>query len=141
VKNILVVDWQRYIHYLSATYEGKAHDKRIADESDYTFPDGSELYQDTGFQGFQRAHVTVIQPKKKPRGGKLTAEEKAENRRISSIRVLIEHVIGSVKRYRMVRDTIRVKCEVFRDMVMETCCGLHNFRIRYLMSKIPVDKP
>lgn len=141
MKNVLVVDRYRYIHFLSATYEGKAHDKRIADESDYTLPDGSELYQDTGFQGFQRAQVRVIQPKKKPRGGKLTTEEKAENRRISSIRVLIEHAIGGVKRYRIVRDIIRVKCEIFRDMVMETCCGLHNFRIRYAMSKTRMSKP
>jgi hypothetical protein len=127
VKNVLVVEEAGYIDYLSATYEGKAHDKRIADESGYSLPEGSVLFQDTGFQGFYLDGVTVVQPKKKPKGGTLTSEEKAENRRISSIRVHVEHIIGSVKRFSIVRETIRFWCDIVRDKVMETCCGLHNF--------------
>ena len=73
--------------------------------------------------------VQIMKPKKKPRNGTLTPQEKEENRRISSVRVRIEHVIGDIKRYRIVHDIIRFSCSEFRDMVMETCCGLHNFRI------------
>src|SRR5262245_49360439 len=61
VKNILLVDTTGYIVFLSDTYEGKAHDKRIADEAGYTLPAGSELYQDTGFQGFDLPGVVIIQ--------------------------------------------------------------------------------
>ena len=75
--------------------------------------------------------VIILQPKKKPRGGELTAEEKEENRRINRIRVLIEHVISSVKRYWIVKDKLRLWREGIHDMVMETCCGLHNFRLKY----------
>ena len=89
------------------------------------------MYHDMGFQGMEIEGVILIQPKKKPRGGALTAEEKEENRRINSIRVLIEHVISSVKRYRIVKDKFRQWREGIHDMVMETCCGLHNFRLRY----------
>jgi hypothetical protein len=89
------------------------------------------MYHDRGFQGMEIEGVILIQPKKKPRGGELTAEEKEENRRINSIRVLIEHVISSVKRYRIVKDKFRQWREGIHDMVMETCCGLHNFRLRY----------
>ena len=127
LRNVLIADKIGHIDYLSDTYEGKANDKRIADESGYILPDGSILYQDTGFQGFHLEGVTVVQPKKKPKGGSLTPEEKEENRRISSIRVHIEHVIGSVKRFAITRETIRLWCDVVRDKVMETCCGLHNF--------------
>jgi hypothetical protein len=84
-----------------------------------------------GFQGFVLADVTMIQPKKKPRGGELTPPEKATNRRISSIRIRIEHAIGGVKRYRIVKDTIRLLKDGIRDTMMETCCGLHNFRLQY----------
>ena len=38
--------------FLTPTAEGKKHDKKIADESEYSLPDGSTLLQDTGFQGF-----------------------------------------------------------------------------------------
>jgi hypothetical protein len=120
-----------YIHFLSDTYEGKAHEKRIAEEAGYTLPPGSFLYQDTAFQGFDLYGVLIIQPKKKPPHRTLTPEEKADNRRISSIRVQIEHVIGDVKRYRIVRDVNRSSCMEFRDKVMETCCGLHNFRVKH----------
>ena len=116
---------------MGATWEGKCHDKRAADSESYQFPQGSRLYHDLGFQGLEIAGIVIILPKKKPRGGALTAEEKEENRRISSIRVLIEHVISSVKRYRIVKDTFRQWREGIHDMVMETCCGLHNFRLRY----------
>jgi hypothetical protein len=120
-----------HICFLSATYEGRMHAKCIADLTGYTLPPGSSLYQDTGFQGFLLAGVTMFQPKKKPRGGELTPPEQATNRRISSISIRMEHAIGGVKRYRMVKDKIRRLKDGIRDTVMETCCGLHNFRLLY----------
>jgi hypothetical protein len=84
-----------------------------------------------GFQGFTLDEITIVQPKKKPRGGELTPWEKATNRSISSIRIRIEHAIGGVKRYRIVKDKIRLLKDGIRDTIMETCCGLHNFRLRY----------
>ena len=75
--------------------------------------------------------MTILQPKKKPRGGELTAEEKEYNHRISRIRIQVEHAIGGVKRYRIVKDQLRNWKQGFRDQVMETCCGLHNFRLNF----------
>lgn len=116
---------------LTLTCEGKKHDKKAADEADYRLPEDSTLYQDTGFQGFTLAGVTIIQPKKKPRGKELTPDDKENNRLISKIRIRIEHAIGGVKRYRIVKDKIRNWKQNFRDKVMETCCGLHNFRLNF----------
>ena len=126
-----MIDETCHIGLLSPTYEGKIHDKSIADLTAYTLPPGSCLYQDMGFQCFLREGITIVQPKKKPRGGELTPPEKAENRRISSIRIRIEHAIGGVKRYRIVKEKIRLLKDGIRDTVMETCCGLHNFRLQY----------
>jgi hypothetical protein len=116
---------------LSPTYEGKMHDKSIADLTGYTLPHGSCLDQDMGFQGVMRAGITIVQPKKKPRGGELTPPENAATRCISSIRIRIEHAIGRVKRYRIVKEKIRLLKDGMRDTVMETCCGLHSFRLKY----------
>jgi hypothetical protein len=126
-----VIDETCQICFLSTTYEGKAHDKCLAELEGYTLPHGSCLYQDMGFQGFLLNGITIVQPKKKPRGGELTPPEKATNRTISSIRIRIEHAIGGVKRYRMVKDKIRLLRDGIRDTIMETCCGLHNFRLQY----------
>jgi hypothetical protein len=116
---------------LRETDEGKAHDQSLAALAGYTLPAGSGLSQDLGFQGFVLAGVIIVQPKKKPRGGELTPPEKATNRRISSIRIRIEHAIGGVKRDRIVKDKIRLLKDGIRDTIMETCCGLHNFRLQY----------
>jgi hypothetical protein len=84
-----------------------------------------------GVQGFVLAGVTIVQPKKKPRGGELTPPEKATNRRLSSLRIRIEHAIGGVKRDRRVKDNIRLLKDGLRETMMETCCGLHNYRLQY----------
>lgn len=131
VKNNVVVNAQGRIVLLTTTCEGKKHDKKIADEAEFLLPEGSILYQDSGFQGFALEGVTILQPKKKPRGGELTAEEKETNRNIARIRIRVEHAIGGVKRYRIVKDQLRNWKQGFRDQVMETCCGLHNFRLNF----------
>jgi hypothetical protein len=129
LKNLLVITETYHVCFLSHIYEGKASDKSVAELAGCTLSPGSCLDQDKGFQGFCFHDVTIVQPKKKPRGGELTPPEQATNRRISSIRIRIEHVIGGVKRYRIVKDNIRLLKDGMRDAVMETCCGLHNFRL------------
>jgi hypothetical protein len=126
-----VINETCHVYFLSHTYEGKASDKSLAELAAYTLPPGSCLYQDKGFQGFCLQDVTIVQPKKKPPGGELRPPETATNRRIAAIRIRIEHVIGGVKRYRIVKDKIRLLKDGLRDAVMETCCGLHNFRLQY----------
>jgi len=131
IKNNVLVNRQAKIILLTPTCEGKKHDKKIADETGLVLPEGSSLAQDTGFQGYALANVIMIQPVKKPRGKELTPEQKESNRRISSLRIRVEHAIGGVKRYRIVKDQLRVRKDNFRDRAMETCCGLHNFRLNF----------
>jgi hypothetical protein len=131
ITTLLVIDATCHLCFLSATYEGKVHDKSVADLEGYTLPHGSCLYHEMGFQGFSLNGITIVPPQKKPRGGKLSPPEKAAHRAISSIRIRIEHAMGGVKRYRMVKDKIRLWKDGIRDTIMETCCGLHNFRLQY----------
>jgi hypothetical protein len=126
-----VIDTTLQILFLSATFEGHVHDKRIADYSAYPLPAGSYLLQDLGFLAFDLDGVTMLEPIKKPRGGVLTPEQKAHNRALATRRVRIEHVNSSVKRCRMVKDAIRLWRGVIRDLVIEVACGLHNFRLRF----------
>ena len=93
-------------------------------------PEGSELLQDLGFLAFTLDGVSCTTPFKKPRGGTLTDEQKAFNQELARRRVRIEHVNSSVKRCRIVKDTIRLFRDEARDMVAEVCCALHNFRVR-----------
>jgi hypothetical protein len=39
--------------------------------------------------------------------------------------------MGGVKRDRIVNDKLRLLKDGIRDTIMETCCGVHNFRLQY----------
>ena len=127
---MLLIDAALTILFLSETSAGSIHDKRIAQATPYPLPAGSRLLQDLGFLAFTLPHVEVIMPTKKPRGRALTRAQKAANRRLARRRVRIEHVNSRVKRCRIVHDTCRLRKAGIRDLVMEVCCALHNFRLR-----------
>lgn len=115
--------------WLSKTFDGSVHDKKIADEQAIRFPAGITLWQDTGFLGHNPKNVTIKMPTKKPKGKELTEEQKRENKEISSFRILVEHAIGGVKRCRIVKERLRCTKLGFDDKVMLIACGLHNLRI------------
>lgn len=132
LKNHLVVHPEsRRVCYLSDTVPGKKHDKKLADESNLVFPINSLLEQDTGYQGFAPERVIVLQPKKKPKKSDLTYAEKFINRVIASSRIMVENVIASIKRCRIVKDIYRNRKAEFADLVMDLACGLHNFRVEH----------
>lgn len=136
VKNNLITEKRTgKIKGLSPTVRGQVHDKKLADQHDLRFPKHSKLWQDTGFQGYAPEHVTTNQPKKKPRGGELSLEEKTRNTAIAKERIQIEHSIGGVKVFAIVQHIFRNFKPAFDDLVMETACGLHNLRLDFPMMK------
>jgi hypothetical protein len=116
--------------FLSDTYGGRVHDKRIADATPYPLPARSQLLQDLGFLAFTLPQVEILMPTKKPRGGELSLEQELANQALHQRRLRIEHVNSSIKRCRIVKDRVRLWKEGVRDLVMELCCALHNFRVR-----------
>jgi DDE superfamily endonuclease/Helix-turn-helix of DDE superfamily endonuclease len=136
VKNNVITEKRTgKIKGLSPTVNGNRHDKKLADEHNLRFPHNSKLWQDSGFQGYSPAHVTLFQPKKKPRGRDLTLEEKAQNAAISKQRITVEHSIGGVKVFAIVHQVFRNLKPAFEDLVMETACGLHNLRLDFPILK------
>ena len=113
---------------MGASVVGSVHDKKLAD-TQYQLAGVSELWQDTGYQGYSPVGTQVYQPLKKPRGKALSEAQKAYNRAVSRVRVQVEHCIGSVKRYRLVKDVCRLRKGGFVETVIHLCAGLHNFRI------------
>ena len=70
----------------------------------------------------------IIMPHKTPKNGELNPEQKEYNKWVSKIRVRIEHVIASVKDYRIVKDTFRGRLFNKEDTVMLIACGMHNLK-------------
>lgn len=66
-KNVVVVNAKtKRVGYLSPTYAGKTHDKKIADQAALWYPRAAILYKDTGFQGYEPPVRQTRQPKKSP---------------------------------------------------------------------------
>jgi hypothetical protein len=88
------------------------------------------LVGDKGFQGICGLHAFSITPFKKPRGGKLTIEQKAFNRSLSKFRVLIEHVNRCIKRFKMFQYRYRNK-QRKHLLRISLVCGLYNFDLGF----------
>jgi DDE superfamily endonuclease/Helix-turn-helix of DDE superfamily endonuclease len=65
-KNVVIANARsKRICFLSGTYAGKTHDKKVADQESISYPPGTVLYKDTGFQGYEPAVKETCQAKKK----------------------------------------------------------------------------
>jgi DDE superfamily endonuclease len=67
-------------------------------------------------------------PKKKPKNGALTPEEKEENRQLSKERIFVEHLIRRLKIFRILRERYRLRRKSYRA-VISSICGLVRLRL------------
>lgn len=131
LKNALIVSTLGIVIWLGETHVGKVHDKPMVES--LKFKTYITLLADLGFKGWNPTNVNLIVPYKKPRNTKtekreLTKEQKDFNREQSKQRVTVENVIAHVKVLRIIKDKNRNYRYGFRENLMKTACGLHNFR-------------
>lgn len=64
-KNVVIATVQKKrVSFLSQTYPGKTHDKKVAEMENITYPNHMTLLKDTGFQGYEPKVHKTVQPKK-----------------------------------------------------------------------------
>lgn len=107
---------------------GKRHDFRLFKESKVRFQENTLALTDTGYQGLQKIHKKTSMPKKSSKKNPLTVEEKNKNREISSQRVPNEHVIGLIKRFKIVADRYRNRRKRF-GLRFNLIGGICNFEL------------
>jgi len=83
---------------------------------------------DSGYQGILKLHKNSETPTKKPKGGELTAEEKAENRRISRDRILVENINAKIKVFKITAYKYRNRRKRFA-LRMSLICGILNYEL------------
>jgi IS5 family transposase len=87
-----------------------------------------KIQADSGYQGIKNYHANSETPKKKSKKRPLTKEDKANNRRIGSERVVIEHVNAWLKRFHIFVERYRNRHRRFK-LRMSLICGLYNFEL------------
>jgi IS5 family transposase len=56
---------------------------------------------DKGYQGIHKVHAKSRIPKKKPRGGELSREDKKTNQELAKSRVVVEHINRKLKVFKI----------------------------------------
>jgi hypothetical protein len=113
---------------VSATVEGKRSDKRLfVEDSLYTkIPPGAKGKADKAYIGIAHPFLTWTIPKKKPKGGELTEEEKESNRQISKVRIYVEHPNAYMKHFNILSNRFRSRLER-AELPLKTIACLYNF--------------
>jgi len=138
---LVISDKKRYIYYVSRLYNGSQVDMGILKKE---FPPGLAWFKnmkvlvDLGFVGISKLYEfkELLIGFKKPRKSKsnpkptLTAEQKQYNRAISKERIYVEHAIGGMKKFRILRNKCRLKSQQLKERNIGVCAGLWNYQLR-----------
>ncbi len=124
----IACDFRHRIVHVSECYKGSVHDINILRESgllEYV-EENVQIIADKGYIG----EPYVVTPKKKPRGGELTAEDKDFNRTISSARAAIENINQRMKQYAILGHVYRGSHDDFNKItkiarVVSALCNLN----------------
>ena len=119
------------ILYLSPTYGGSVHDKKICDQEKLTFFKNVRVITDLGFLGLNSEKAHIMMPLKESKNRKLNKEQQQYNGWLSKIRVRIEHTIASIKIFRKVKETFRGRLFKREDTVMLIACALRNLKLKH----------
>ena len=107
---------------IDAGHRGPKADITIYEESgvDERYPNADKI-GDKAYQS--QAHPELITPAKKPKGGELTPEQRAQNRYIAQQRIYVEHGIRRIKAFRILRQDYRLALGLL-PMIAEAVVGL-----------------
>jgi hypothetical protein len=117
---------------MSYSWVGCTHDFTMLK---HEFPTSKQWFRkhriqlDLAYQGFEKDYICkeLKLPKKKPRKGQLSEIEKDENRLKARDRVIVEHSLAGLKRYRVLVNKMRLKDITHYDNILAVCAGLWNF--------------
>lgn len=89
---------------------------------------------DSGYQGIQEIHSNSTIPYKRNRKHKgkprlpLTKEQRQHNHQLASDRILNEHIIGALKRFRIIADRYRNRRKRF-GLRFNLIVGIYNLQV------------
>jgi IS5 family transposase len=98
-------------------------------ESNVKISKETKLIADTGYQGINKIIKNSEIPHKKPKNKELTKDQKKENQELSQKRILVENVIGSLKRFRILSERYRNRRKRF-GLRFNLIAGIYNFEMK-----------
>ena len=99
---------------------------RLFKESGVRIKEETEVKTDSGYQGIHKIHNNSQTPHKSSKNKKLTKEQKQQNKKLAKDRVLNEHVIGKLKRFKIIADRYRNRRKRF-GLRFNIIAGIYNY--------------
>src|SRR5215212_5231205 len=128
---VQVVSTKRLVLHLCRHVPGRVSDHLLLRATGVMrqVPEGVVVRVDKGYEGLEEEYpeVKVEKPLKARRGHPLTVLEKILNRTMSALRMPVEHMIGHLKKYRMLAGIYRGEPERY-DENASVIAGLHNYK-------------
>jgi len=139
VKTQITVNADGLIAHKTPHARGSRHDYALFKWRHPRLPDAVRLGVDLGYDGIQSDYpgfnALVPFKRRSPGRGKrgvkakeLTGEQKAFNQRLSKERVVVEHTISRLKKFRIMAHKFRNRLKNY-DAMTDIVCGLVNLRI------------
>jgi hypothetical protein len=104
------------------------HDFALYKRSKIEPHESLEVLADSGYQGLQKLHEKSQTPQKKPRKSELTEAQKQSNGELARRRVVVEHVIRSLKIFRILAERYRNRRTRF-SLRFNLIAGLYNYEL------------
>ena len=105
---------------------GRMHDFNLFERSRLSMLPQTECLADSGYLGLKKSHENSRLPHKKSKLHPLTKEQKAANRQLSRERFVVEHIIRSVKIFRILSERYRNRRKRF-GLRFNLIAALYNF--------------
>lgn len=129
LKSQIIVDLNTGAIICTAHGQGKHHDFRLLKHSRVRFHPQTLGLADLGYQGITKLHPKSKTPKKKPKGGQLSLEDKGFNRQLAQQRVISEHVNRSLKIFKILRERYRNRRRRF-GLRCNLIAALYNYELQ-----------
>jgi hypothetical protein len=130
VKNQLMVNNRGYIIHKLGYKKGRKHDYDIYKSNHSVIPKQVVNVVDLGYLGIEKDFPDQLSalPYKKKRNRFLSDDEKEYNKIHSKKRIVVEHTISRLKKYRIMSDIFRNKLRKY-NRISDIVTGLINYRI------------
>ncbi len=138
--SLLASNKAKWIYFVSQLYDGSNVDMGILKKE---FPPDQDWFSqlrvlfDLGFIGVAKLYEfkeLIIGEKRKRKSKKnphpeLTSEQKEKNKKISKERIFVEHAIGRLKKFRILKNRCRLKSPKLKNQIIGICAGLANYSL------------
>lgn len=137
---LVLSDQCTWIYYVSQLYAGSQVDMGILKKE---FEPGKAWFKlfkvlfDLGFVGVEKLYeigelwIGFRKPRKSKKNPdpELSEAQKAHNKKVSSQRIYVEHAIGKMKIFRILKNRCRFKCMKMKNTIIGVCAGLWNHKL------------